>query len=220
MDSRKGRIIRAIYARLLEVYGPQHWWPAETPFEVIVGAILVQNTNWGNVEKAISMLMTRKVLSCEKLLALSSDDLAQLVRPAGYFRVKERRLRNALQFMARRYRGSTARMARRPLMDMRQELLAVNGIGPETADSILLYALHKPVFVVDAYTRRLLSRHGFPEGTADYANIQALFMRHLPLEEKIFNEYHALIVRLGKDFKGGETVGRNDYSLQNKNLFL
>jgi len=218
IEARKGRILRRIYDRLCEVYGPQHWWPAETPFEVMVGTILVQNTNWANVEKAIQALKDRKCLSLNALRALSENELAGLIRPAGTFRVKARRLRNLLDLIAGW--GSVTRMARAPLDVLRRKLLDVNGVGPETADSILLYARQKPVFVVDAYTRRLLDRHGFPEGRAGYDDIQALFMRHCPRDVRVYNEYHALIVRLGKDFKGLDAVRRKEYPLKAAHFFL
>jgi endonuclease-3 related protein len=186
----------------------------------MVGAILVQNTNWMNVEKAIRALKDRRLLSVNRLLALSENDLAELIRPAGYFRVKSRRLRNFLNFLAVRYGGDVRGMARQSLEMLRIELLAVNGIGPETADSILLYALKKPAFVVDAYTRRLFVRHGFSEGRADYHDVQALFTRHLPQDVRLYNEYHALIVRLGKDHKGADADCRKDYPLEERIFFL
>jgi len=209
-----------IFETLLKTYGPQDWWPAETPFEVMVGAILVQNTNWTNVERAITALKARKLLDLGRLRALSDSELADLIRPAGYFRVKARRLRNLLDFLASACGGNIRRMADFPVEVLRQQLLSVNGIGPETADSILLYALDKPVFVVDAYTRRLLNRHGFPEAASDYQKIQSLFTTHLAPDARLFNEYHALIVRLGKDFKGAAAADEKTYPLRGTKFFL
>ncbi len=219
-EFNRGRIIRAMYDRLLAVYGPQSWWPARTAIEVMVGAVLVQNTNWANVERAIRSLNGRGLLNFQRLHVLPEHELAELIRPAGYFRVKARRLRNLLDFLAGECGGDIKRLARKPVEPLRKALLGVNGIGPETADSILLYALHKPVFVVDAYSRRLLKRHGFSEWDADYGDVQSLFMAHLPREEKIYNEYHALIVRLGKDYKNEKSVREGPYPLEDSFFFL
>jgi endonuclease-3 related protein len=190
----------AAYRVLLAAFGPQGWWPGETPFEVMVGAILTQNTAWRNVEKAIANLKRERVLRPAALSALPRARLAELIRPAGYYRVKAARLGNLLDYLHDRHGGSVARMLRVPAAALRAELLGVSGIGPETADSILLYAAGRPVFVVDAYTRRVFSRHGAVAPAASYAEVQALFARSLPAERALFNEYHALIVRLGKDF--------------------
>ncbi|NLE64444.1 MAG: endonuclease III domain-containing protein [Elusimicrobia bacterium] len=212
-------MIRDIYPVLFAHYGPQRWWPGETPFEVCVGAILVQNTNWKNVEGTIAGLKARGLLSCEALLETPPERLAQMIRPVGYFNIKTKRLRNFLLFLRQRCAGDIRALVRVPWPQARAELLAVNGIGPETADSILLYALAKPVFVVDAYTRRLLIRHGFREEGRDYSSMQALFMGSLPSDVRIFNEYHALIVRLGKDF-GRDAPDRRDYPLKERKYFL
>ena len=185
---------------MLAHFGPQHWWPGDTPFEIAVGAILTQNTNWRNVEKAIENLKRAKVFSCRKLLALSSAQLAELIRPAGYFNVKERRLRAFLEFLDVCYRGSMTRLAGDSGTDKRARLLAVNGIGPETADSILLYALGEPTFVVDAYTRRILARHTSVDGSIPYDRIKALFEGIVAPDAKLYNEYHALLVVCGKDY--------------------
>ena len=193
-------ILKNIYDRLFKVFGPQHWWPAETPFEVIVGAVLTQNTNWGNVEKALSNLKERQCLSFRAIHALAHAPLASLIKPAGYFNVKAKRLKNLINFIFENYDGSLQKMARDPWGSLRQKLLGVNGIGPETADSILLYAFDKPVFVVDAYTKRVLYRHNIVAQETDYHAIQDVFMRHLDHDSKMFNEYHALLVRLGKDY--------------------
>lgn len=189
-----------IYQRLYEAFGPQHWWPARTKFEVIVGAILTQNTSWGNVEKALDNLKAKKFLSCSALNHIPQNQLAMLLRPAGYFNLKARRLKNFTRFLSKEYKGDLKRMGRQPPDVLRRRLLEVNGIGPETADSILLYALGKPVFVVDAYTKRMLYRHNLVSKEADYHQIQDLFTRCFDSKTEFFNEYHALIVRLGKDF--------------------
>jgi len=192
--------LAGIYKKLLGVFGPQGWWPGRTPFEISVGAILTQNTNWSNVARAIRALRQAGCLSFPALKAVPETKLARLIRPAGYFNMKARRLKHFVRYLDHSYAGSFRRMRRRPLKALRRELLAVNGIGPETADSILLYALRKPVFVVDAYTKRILSRHRIVGEDADYARLQNVFMENLPAKEPLFNEYHALIVRLGKDY--------------------
>ncbi len=189
-----------MYERLYRALGPQGWWPGRTPLEISVGAILTQNTNWSNVARAIRALREARCLSFAALKAVPERRLARLIRPAGYFNIKARRLKHFIRYLDRNYGGSWRRMRRGPAQALRQELLAVNGIGPETADSILLYALKKPVFVVDAYTKRVLGRHGLLAEDIDYDHLQAIFMDHLPMREPLFNEFHALIVRLGKDY--------------------
>ncbi len=189
---------RRAYALLLKRFGPQGWWPAETPFEVMVGAVLTQNTNWGNVERAIANLKDGGVLSPQKLLKTPARKLRRLIRPAGYFRVKERRLRALVQYLVERWRGDLPRMKRAPGGELRRELLGVNGVGRETADSILCYALGKRFFVVDAYTRRLFSRHGWAEEDADHDELRLMVERAMPRSAGALNEFHALIVRLGK----------------------
>lgn len=193
--------IRRIFDILYEFYGPQDWWPADTGFEVIVGAILTQNTAWTNVEKAISNLKSARALRSPKSFAmLSKKHLASLIRPAGYYNVKAKRLKNFAAFLSDRYDCSLKQLSRIATSDLRSQLLAVNGIGPETCDSILLYAFNRPVFVVDAYTKRIFSRHKFITPDAGYAEVQQFFMSNLPLDEKLFNEFHALIVKLAKDY--------------------
>lgn len=189
-----------IYKKLYMHFGPQHWWPGDTPFEVIVGAILTQNTSWSNVEKAIASLKNHKLLKPHRLYKLSSKRLASLIKPAGYYNIKAKRLKNFLRFLSVNYEGKIGKMSKEKTQALRSRLLAVNGIGPETADSILLYALGKKIFVIDAYTKRILTRHGLIGEDAGYDEAQSLFMRHLPSRADIFNEYHALLVRLGKDF--------------------
>ena len=190
-----------IYKKLYKFYGPQGWWPAESRFEIIVGAILTQNTAWSNVEKAIKNLKAEGYLSSpSKLHSLSGKRLARLIRPAGYYNVKASRLKNFATFLMKKYNGSLGRMSKEPTDRLRHELLGVNGIGPETCDSILLYAFRRPYFVVDAYTKRVFSAHGLFRNDPAYEVVQAIFMKNLPSDSKMFNEYHALIVRLGKDY--------------------
>ena len=194
------RKLENIFKRLYSVFGPQHWWPAENSFEVMVGAILTQNTNWSNVLKAIQVLKEKKVLNPNKLHRLKHKKLAGLIKSAGYYNIKAARLKNFLKFFLNNYAAKTKLMAAQDLMILRSQLLALNGIGPETADSILLYALNKPIFVVDAYTKRILLRHKLIDKDADYSSVQSIFMRNLKKDTKFFNEYHALFVKLGKDY--------------------
>jgi len=187
-----------IYSTLYRVYGPRHWWPGETSFEVMVGAILTQNTSWKNVEKAIQKLKGRGVLNPEGVHHLKKPELARLIKSSGYYRIKADRLKSFLDFLFEEYGGDLKRMKEERLGGLREKLLGVKGVGPETADSILLYGVKKPIFVVDAYTKRILSRHGIISEKASYEEVQRLFMDHLPHDEKLFNEYHALFVHLGK----------------------
>lgn len=190
--------MRKIYNRLLKAYGPQHWWPGETPFEVMVGAILTQSTSWTNVEKSILLLKSKGLMSAKKMNAVRTPQLASLVKSSGYFNQKAKKIKHFLAYFMKVYGGSIARMKEKNLTVLREELLAVHGIGPETADSILLYALEKPIFVTDAYTHRIFSRLGRLKEGATYDDAQALFMRGLKRDVKLYNEYHALIVRHGK----------------------
>ena len=167
--------IQIIYDRLFERFGPQHWWPGETPFEIIVGAILTQNTNWTNVEKAIGNLKKAGVLTPAELHAMDAGALAELIRPAGYFNIKAGRLKHFLDHLFERFEGDLDRLGALPADRLREELLSIKGIGPETADSIALYAFDKPVFVVDAYTGRILGRHGLLEPQAGYEEVRMLF---------------------------------------------
>ena len=192
--------LKEIYGLLFKRFGPQDWWPGDTPFEVIVGAILTQNTNWTNVEKAITNLKNAKALLPDKLHSIDIKKLAELIRPAGYFNIKAKRLKNFLDWFFENYSGKLKNLENVSTAELRQQLLSVKGIGPETADSILLYALNRPVFVVDAYTARICSRHHLIGDDADYHQIQETFESNLPSDISLFNEYHALIVHLGKDF--------------------
>ncbi|MGC2423606.1 MAG: deoxyribonuclease V [Nitrospirota bacterium] len=188
-----------IFNILLKHFGPQHWWPGETPFEVMVGAILTQNTNWTNVEKAIGNLKRAGALAPETIDAMPAAKLAELIKPSGYFNIKSKRLKSFISYFMEKYGGSIKKMKKREPSELREELLSVPGIGQETADSIMLYALDMPVFVVDAYTKRIFSRHGFFSPDSDYIEVQKLFMDCLPKDVKLYNEYHALIVRLAKE---------------------
>jgi endonuclease-3 related protein len=192
--------LTVIYQRLRDAFGPQKWWPAQTKFEVVVGAILTQNTNWGNVEKALDNLKKERLLSPQALQDIPSSQLAALIKPAGYFNVKTKRLKHFISFLFQEYGGELRNMAREETMALRRKLLGVNGVGPETADSILLYAFNKPVFVVDAYTKRFLYRHNLIARQADYDTAQRLFTDCFWPEVQLFNEYHALIVKLGKEY--------------------
>jgi len=199
MDSTSSRL-RDIYDVLYDYFGPQHWWPAESAFEVVVGAVLTQNTNWRNVSKAIDVLKQEGVLSFTGLASLSVEHLAGMIRPSGYYNLKARRLKNLIQMIGGRYDGSLESLLEDELHHAREQLLTVKGIGPETADSILLYGGNHPIFVVDAYTHRVFSRHNFLADECDYQTAQELFMDNLPHEAELFNEFHALIVKTAKKF--------------------
>jgi len=192
------RLLMNIYRTLYQAYGPRNWWPGETSFEVMVGAILTQNTSWRNVEKAIEKLKGKGVLNPEGIHHLKKSQLSSLIKSSGYFRIKADRLKSFVDFLFEEYDENIKKMRGERLGKLREKLLGVQGIGPETADSILLYGLKKPIFVIDAYTKRILSRHGMVSERASYDEIQKLFMDHLPPDEKLFNEYHALFVHLGK----------------------
>jgi endonuclease III related protein len=185
MDEDKHRI-QTYYRALFRAWGPQHWWPAQSRLEVIVGAYLTQNTAWTNVEKALANLRTARVLSLKGIREISLSELERLIRPAGYFRQKAKRLKLFVAFLDERYKGSLKKLFARPTNDLREELLSLHGIGPETADSILLYAGNHPVFVVDAYTRRIIARHGILSEEASYEEIRDVFERALaPMAEAI-----------------------------------
>lgn len=189
-----------IYSALFDHYGPQSWWPAETSFEMIVGAVLTQNTNWKNVSRALNNLKEANLLELNSLNAISHDELAVFIHPAGYYNLKAKRLKNLLRMITTEYGGDLQALFDEDLDSSRSRLLQVNGIGEETADSILLYAAGQPIFVVDAYTHRVFSRHHLVEEECSYADIQEKFMDNLPREVSLFNEYHALIVRVAKEY--------------------
>jgi len=192
--------LRAFYEAMLTRLGPQGWWPAETPFEVVVGAILTQNTNWKNVERAIANLKREGLLDPRALDEADAERLGDLLRPAGYYRMKARRLKNLMHLLAERFAGRLDAFFALPTADLRETVLGVSGVGPETADSILLYAADRPVFVVDAYTARILYRHGLIEAAATYEDLQSLFHGALAEDVALYQEYHALLVAVGKGF--------------------
>lgn len=195
-------VLHALYDRLYSAYGPQHWWPAETPFEVMVGAVLTQNTSWKNVEQAIANLRRAGLLALETIHGLDRAALAELIRPSGYYNVKAGRLQNLCAWVLAE--GGFGELDKRDTFTLRSGLLAVNGIGPETADDILLYAFDRPVFVIDAYTRRLLTRLGLAAGNEAYEELRLGFESRLDPVPAIYNEYHALIVRHAKQRCSGE----------------
>lgn len=197
---RTGPRLIAYYKTLFDAYGPQAWWPGRTRFEVIVGAILTQNTSWSNVSLAIEHLRRNRLLTVSAIASVRPARLQRTIRPSGYFRQKSATLKAFVRFLRTEYAGSLTRMFKTPTLQLRCQLLAVRGIGPETADCILLYAGKHPVFVVDAYTRRILERHGHPSARASYEEIRAVFERALPTDSTIYNEFHALIVQVGKEF--------------------
>jgi endonuclease-3 related protein len=190
--------ISTIYDRLWRHHGPQAWWPAETPFEVMVGAILTQAVAWTNVEKAIDNLKAARLLDPLRLHSMPAAELAPLLRPSGYYNAKARKLKALAVHLHDLYEGDVDRMLSRDRHVLREELLSIHGIGPETADSIILYAAGRPQFVVDAYTRRLLSRIGLVPAGISYVDLQAAFQSNLPRDTALYQEYHALIVQHGK----------------------
>ncbi len=199
MASKREKIKR-IYDLLNEHFGDLGWWPAESPFEVIVGAVLTQNTSWANVEKAIKRLKDEGLMRPSKMAEADTGVLSRAIRPAGYFRVKARRLKEMSRFIMKECGGKLDRLGREDILCLRERLLGVNGVGPETADSILVYALGKPVFVVDAYTKRVFSRHGITGEDASYADIQRMVHDNVPLKVRTMNQFHALLVETGKRY--------------------
>ncbi len=197
MNDATKRALSDIYHRLYAAFGPQHWWPGDTPLEVAVGAILTQNTAWRNVERAVSVLKSRRLLNLTRLGRVPPSELAPLIRSAGFHRVKAARLAAFLQWLTAH--GGFSGLSRMPTRTLRPLLLSCYGIGPETADSVLLYALGRPVFVVDAYTRRVLLRYGLIAGNEPYDSLRGLLESALPRRPRLYNEYHALLVRLGKE---------------------
>jgi endonuclease-3 related protein len=194
------RYLKDVYNKLYSHFGPQHWWPADNSFEVIIGAILTQNTAWANVEKAIFGLKRKKLISPKRLYNADAKTIAELIRSCGYYNLKTARIKSFLDALFEQFKGSLPSMFSLRPTPLREKLLAIKGIGPETADSILLYAAKKPVFVIDAYTRRFLLRHKLIKKEASYQQMQSLFEENLPKRTNLFNEYHALIVRLAKEF--------------------
>ena len=200
MDNQElARTLSSIYHRLMDGYGPRHWWPADEPFEVMVGAVLTQSAAWLNVEKAIANLKAAEALSPRALRRLGLPELAALIRPSGYYNAKAAKLKALVNWLKECCSDDLNRLFATSTNELRQQLLAVYGIGEETADSIVLYAANKPVFVIDAYTRRIITRLGLAPDGSSYAAYQALFMDNLPPDATLFNEYHALLVHLGKN---------------------
>lgn len=191
--------LMSFYQAMLDRYGPQRWWPGETAFEVLVGAVLTQNTSWVNVEKGIANLKNAGKLDAHAIDALSHEQLAELIRPAGYFNVKAKRLKNLIRWLCAEHEGRIESLEEYSIDRLREELLAINGIGRETADAIVLYALSKPTFVIDAYTWRILVRHKLIGPESDYEEMKDFFERNLVQDAALFNEYHALLVQVGKD---------------------
>ncbi len=194
------QILQEIYEKLYSFFGPQNWWPAETPFEVCIGAILTQNASWKNVERAIENLKKKNLLDPFRLYEIPIEELSQLVRPSGFYNIKAKRLKNFVKFLVEKYEGDLNKLFSLGLYEARKELLEINGLGKETIDSMLLYAGNLPIFVVDAYTYRILNRHYIVPEEATYDEIQALFMENLPHDVRLFNEFHALLVACGKNF--------------------
>jgi endonuclease III related protein len=199
-EAAAGEMLRRFYATLLESFGPQGWWPARTRWEVILGAILTQNTTWRNATLALKNLRKAGLLAQRSLRQVPLGDLEQLVRPAGFYRQKARALHNFANWIDRAHGGSLDSLFSLSVDQARAQLLALNGIGPETADAILLYCGRQPVFVADAYTRRILSRHRLLSESASYDSAQQFLHQHLPPEEALFNEFHALLVEAAKRF--------------------
>ncbi|MBE0432783.1 endonuclease III domain-containing protein [candidate division WOR-3 bacterium] len=188
-----------VYTKLFRAFGPQHWWPGDTPFEIMVGAILTQNTNWRNASAAIGRIKKTGLMDPARLLA-QHHRIPGLIRTSGFYRAKSRYLRAFLRYYVANYRGKVTGFSGKSTDTIRNELLSIHGIGPETADSILLYALARRVFVVDAYTRRIFARHGFINEKMNYAGLQETIEQELPKSTKLYGEYHALLVRAGKEF--------------------
>ncbi|HUV52744.1 MAG TPA: endonuclease III domain-containing protein [Dehalococcoidia bacterium] len=205
ISQRLNEIYQVLFAR----YGSQHWWPGDTPFEIIVGAILTQSAAWGNVEKAIANLKKAEALNPVSLRKLELSKIAELIYPSGYYNAKALKLKAFVEYLGAVHQDSLESLFSLDISTLRNELLNIHGIGPETADSIILYAAHKPIFVIDAYTRRITSRLGLNPAREDYSSYQALFMENLPADEKLFNEYHALFVRHGKEVCKKTPICRN-----------
>ena len=192
--------LMSFYEALLARFGAQNWWPGETRFEIMVGAVLTQNTSWANVEKALGNLKAANMLEPQAIYNAGQEELARTIRPAGYMNVKARRLKNLVSWFCEAQGADFERLAGQAVSDLREALLSINGIGRETADAIILYALQRPTFVVDAYTHRLLVRHLCISPEADYEEMKDYFERNLPTEVELYNEFHALIVRVGKEY--------------------
>lgn len=200
MITTTGQKLMEIYNLLFSAFGPQNWWPADTELEMMVGAILTQNTSWNNVEKAIENLREKDLLSVRVLSHIPSTILSGYIRPAGYYNLKVKRLKNLIKLIEDKYNGDVNKLFSLDTENIRKELLSVKGVGEETADSIILYGAGRPIFVVDTYTHRILTRHGLIEEEAGYNGLQVFFMDNLPNDVELFKEFHALIVKTGKNF--------------------
>lgn len=196
----RAKSLLEVYNRLSEYYGPQNWWPGDTKFEILVGTVLTQNTNWLNVTKAIDNLRNAGLLSFEAMSEAPPDELAEFIRPSGYYNIKAKRLHNLLRMIIDTYSGDLDSLLDDVIENARANLLSVKGVGPETADAILLYCGNHPVFVVDAYTHRVFSRHGLVPEECDYHELQEEFTSRLAPDSQLYGEYHALIVMVGKQF--------------------
>jgi len=196
------KTLNRMYALLEAHFGDLGWWPAETDFEVVTGAILTQNTSWKNVEKAIERLKQKDMIDPVAVKNVKLEELSQLIKPSGYHRVKARRLKTIAQFIIENFEGSIKNMKSMKSERLRKMLLSVNGVGPETADSILLYAVGKPVFVVDAYTKRIFARHGITDDEASYEDVQSVVHSCVPKQARTYNQFHALLVETAKNFCG------------------
>jgi endonuclease-3 related protein len=205
MDDFKGKnpdrtLLLSIYQLMLNRFGHRNWWPGDSPLEICVGAILTQNTSWKNVAKAIRALKDAQMMETGRMREIGLEELAGLIRPAGYYNVKAVRLKNFIDHIFENRKGDLEDLFDQPMGELRKELLSINGIGPETADSIILYAAKKPIFVVDAYTRRILGRHGMVGRNATYEMVQALFHEHLEPDEGLYNDFHAQFVAVGHHY--------------------
>ena len=200
MSTPAGTQILSIQRKLHDHFGPLHWWPADSPFEVVIGAILTQNTAWTNVEQAIHNLKSADAISAERVAVMPIAQLEELIKPSGFFRQKAARLQSLAKHLVDDWQSNLADLCSGPLDNARARLLALPGVGPETADSILLYAAHRPSFVVDAYTRRIFERIGLLRGREKYDEIRLMFMQNLPKQVDLYNEYHAQIVHLAKNY--------------------
>ena len=192
--------LQGYYARLLEELGPQGWWPARSRLEVVLGAVLTQNTSWQNAAQALKRLRQARRLSLPGLRRTSQSELESLIRPAGFFRQKALAIRHFLDYLERSHQGLLSRLLARPAEELHRDLLGLKGFGPETVDAILVYAGRRPYFVADAYTRRILARHELVPSNAGYKEVQVLLHQHLPTDHALFNEYHALLVEVGKRY--------------------
>ena len=199
MENPERAMLLDLYRRLFERYGPQHWWPAESPFEVIIGAILTQGTSWANVERALSNLKASGCFSPQWLWEIPEAELATLLKPSGFFNAKARKLKAFINHLWDNYAGDLDKLLTKEVSELRAELLSIHGIGEETADDIILYAAAEPSFVIDSYTRRILKRLGLAPARETYQEYQALFHRGLPVDPPLYNEYHALLDRHAKE---------------------